>query len=152
MVRQGGATLIELIVSTVIISISVTAVMMVVANTSRTSADPMIRTQALSVAGAYFEEILSQALTDPSGTDVGGPESGEVRATYDDVNDYDGLNDNSGAIDQDGNAIAGLEAYNVAVVVNATTLNGDPASRVAVTVSHDGDADLALSLTGYRLN
>ena len=44
--RQGGATLIEMVVSIVIISISLTAVMMVITQVARNSADPMVRTQA----------------------------------------------------------------------------------------------------------
>lgn len=58
--RQRGATIIELVITITIISISLTSVMMVIANTTRASADPMIRTQALSIANAYLEEILAQ--------------------------------------------------------------------------------------------
>ncbi|MDJ0740654.1 MAG: prepilin-type N-terminal cleavage/methylation domain-containing protein [Gammaproteobacteria bacterium] len=150
--RQHGATLIELVVSIVIISISVTSVMMVVANATQRSADPMVRTQAISIATAYLEEILSQALTEPSGVDTGAAEAGEVRATYDDITDYHGLSDAAGAIDQFGNPIVGLEGYNVAVDVAASTVNGDPASRVRVTVTFDGDGAFAISLNAYRLN
>lgn len=150
--RQSGATLIELIVSMVIISISVTAIMMVVVNTTRNSADPMIRVQATSIADAYLEEILSQSLLDPSGGDVGGPEAGEVRATFDDVNDYAGLNDASGALDQQGNPISGLEGYNVTVSVASTPLAGNAATRILVSVSHDANPAVTLNLSTYRLN
>jgi MSHA pilin protein MshD len=149
---QKGATLIELVVSMVIISVVVTGVMMVVSNTTRNSADPMIRSQALSIADAYLQEIVSQAMTDPAGSDVFGPEAGESRATFDDVTDYNGLADNAGAVDQNGNPIAGLEGYNVDVAISATTLNGDPANRILVTVTYDGDPDFSLSLSSYRLN
>lgn len=149
---QRGATLIELVVSMVIISISVSSLMMLVSNTALHSADPMIRVQAVSIARAYLEEILSQPMTDPSGTDTGGAESGETRASYDDVNDYDGLADTGGAVDQHGNIISGLEGYNVSVSVSAATLNGSPAQRIAVAVSFDGDATRRLSLTTYRMN
>ncbi|MCB1723792.1 MAG: prepilin-type N-terminal cleavage/methylation domain-containing protein [Gammaproteobacteria bacterium] len=150
--RHRGATLIELVISISIIAVSLTGVMMVVANTTRTSADPMIRTQALSIANAYLEEILSQALSEPSGGDVGGPEAGESRATFDDVTDYDGLDDSSGAIDQYGNLIADLAAYNVAVSVTPVTLGTDPAQRITVTVTLDGNAAFGLTLNAYRLN
>lgn len=150
--RQHGATLIELVVSIVIISISVTSVMMVVANATQRSADPMVRTQAMSIATAYLEEILAQAISEPSGADSGAAEAGEVRATYDDITDYHGLSDSAGAIDQFGNPIVGLEGYNVAVDVAAATVNGDPASRIRVTVTFDGNSAFAISLTAYRLN
>lgn len=150
--RQAGATLIELVISIVIISLSLSAVMMLVANSTRSSADPMVRAQATSIANAYLEEILSQALLDPGGGDLGTAEPGETRATFDDVTDYNGLNDNAGAVDQHGTPIAGLQGYNVAVVVNSTTLSGNPARRIQVTVSYDGDPDFSLSLATYRLN
>ncbi|MCB1801831.1 MAG: pilus assembly protein MshD [Gammaproteobacteria bacterium] len=149
--RQRGATIIELVITITIISISLTSVMMVVANTTRTSADPMIRTQALSIANAYLEEILSQSLIDPAGADLGGPEPGEVRATFDDVNDYHGLADTSGAVDQFGNTIPGLGGYNVSVSVAAVTLGTDPAQRIRVTVGHDGNAAFGLTLNAYRM-
>lgn len=150
--RQAGATLVELVISVVIISISVTGVMMVVAETTRTSADPMIRTQATAIAQAYMEEILAQSLDDPDGAETGGAEAGESRATYDDVSDYNGLADSSGAIDQSGNPIAGLGAYNVTVAVTSTTLGGHPAKRIAIDVTFDGDVDFSLPLASYRLN
>jgi MSHA pilin protein MshD len=151
--RQAyGATLVELVVSIVILSISVTGVMVVIAQSTRVSADPMIRTQGTAIAQAYLEEILAQPLVDPSGVDSGGAEAGEVRATYDDINDYDGLNDDSGAIDQGGNAIAQLAAYNVAVAVQGTTLAGSPAQRIGVTVTRDGMPDFQVQIAAYRLN
>jgi MSHA pilin protein MshD len=150
--KAQGATLVELVVSIVILSISVTGVMMVIAQTTRASADPMIRTQATAIAQAYLEEILSQPLVDPSGADSGGAEAGEARATYDDINDYHGLDDDNGALDQAGNAITQLSAYNVAVAVQATTLAGSPAQRIGVTVTHDGVPDFQVQIAAYRLN
>lgn len=149
---QEGATLVELVISIVIISISVTGIMMVIANVSRSSADPMIRVQAMMIAQAYMEEILAQPLVDPSGVDTGGPETGETRASYDDLTDYNGLNDNTGARDQSGNLIAGLSAYNVSVSVADATLSGDPAKHVSIRVTYDGDVDFNMPLSSYRLN
>lgn len=149
---QAGATLVELVISTVIISIVASGVMMLIAQTSRASADPIIRIQAGAIAQAYMEEILAQSLNDPDSAETGGAEAGESRATYDDVSDYHGLADTSGAIDQNGNPVAGLGAYNVAVTVSAATLGAYPAKRIAIDVTFDGDADFSLPLTSYRLN
>lgn len=151
-VKQAGATLIEMVISIVIISVSMTAIMMVVIQVGRSSADPMVRTQAISIAQAYMEEILVQALDDPEGGEVGGAEAGETRPTFDDVSDYHGLTDGSGARGQNGVSIAGLEAYNVAVSVTATTLGGYPAKRILVRVGFDGDPDLSIPLVAYRMN
>jgi MSHA pilin protein MshD len=150
--RQAGATLIELVVSTVIMSITVTAVMMVVAQVARSSSDPMLRVQATAIAHAYMDEILAQHLDDPDGGELGGPEAGETRASFDDVADYHGLHDAAGAVDQTGVAIGGLEAYNVSVAVTAATVNGYPAKRIQVRVGFDGDPDFSVPLVSYRMN
>lgn len=147
-----GATLIELIVSIVILSVAAVGIMMVITNTTMSSANPMIRAQGTAILQAYMEEILSQPLTDPAGSDTGGAEAGETRATYDDVTDYHGLADTTGARDQQGNLISGLEGYNVTVAVTDTTLNGSTAKRILVTVTYDGDAGFSLPVASYRLN
>lgn len=149
--KQTGATMVELIVSIVVISITVSGVLMVIANTAGNSAGAMVTAQARAIASAYMDEILAKALTDPSGTDTGGAEAGETRATFDDVNDYNGVSDTTGAVDQQGNTVSGLEGYNVEVVVADSTVNSDPAQKITVTVSHDGITSLSLSLISYRL-
>lgn len=150
--RQRGATLVEMVISIVIISVTVTAVMMVITQVSRSSADPMVRTQATAIAQAYLDEILVQALDEPDGAESGGPESGETRANFDDVSDYHGLDDNAGARDQTGALIAGLDAYNVNVSVTTTMLGGYPAKRILMQVGFDGDAALSVPLVAYRMN
>jgi MSHA pilin protein MshD len=149
---QQGTTLVELIVSIVILAISAVGIMMVITQTTINSANPMIRAQATAIAQAYMEEILSQPLTDPAGGDTGSAESGETRANYDDVTDYNNLNDITGAKSQTGALIAGLEGYNIAVSVAAATLNGSPARRIRVTVTYDGNPGFNLPVTAYRLN
>ena len=148
--RQSGATLIELLVSVVIISIVATSAMMLVAQTAGRSGDPLIRTQAIAVAEAYMEEILLQPLVDPSGGNLNGPGSGETRPTFDDVTDYHGLADTGGAVDQYGNAIPGLEAYEVSVSVSDSSVNSEPAKRIQVSVRHKGRPNVAYPLVAYR--
>jgi len=150
--RQHGATLIEMVISIVIISVSVTAVMMIITQVGRSSADPMIRTQATAIAQAYMDEILVQALNDPDGGESGGAEAGETRANFDDVSDYHGLADTGGARDQMGAAIVGLGGYNVNVTVTAATIGGYPAKRVLVQVGYDGDPNLVVPIVAYRMN
>lgn len=144
--HQAGVTLVELLVSIVIVSIAASAVLGVISMTTAGSADPMIRHQASAIAEAYLEEILLRPFDDPDGVD------GEAaRADFDDLDDYDGLAD-SGARDQFGNPIAALAAYDVSVSVTASAaLPGVPAAdafRVDVVVSRG--ADLSYLLSGYR--
>lgn len=141
-----GATLVELLVSIVIVSIAASTILGVLAMTTSGSADPMIRHQAAAIAEAYLEEILLKPLNDPNGIDGEG-----ARADFDDLDDYDGLSD-AGARDQFGSPIAGLEDYNVTISVTPTAgLPAVPpadAMRVDVTVTHASDVNFVLS--GYR--
>lgn len=153
--RQRGVTLIELVVSIVILSVAATGILMVMTQTILSSADPMLREQATAIAQSYMEEILTQPLSDPDGVETNGPEGGEIRATYDDVWDYHGLNNSAGALDQNGATVSGLEGYNIAVSVTGTTLGpgaGSPALRIAITVTHDGQAGINVPVVAYRLN
>ena len=143
---QRGVTLVELLVSIVIVSIAASGVLGVLSMTTAASADPMIRHQAAAIAEAYLEEIMLKPVADPDGVD-GEP----ARADYDDLDDYDGLAD-AGARDQFGASIAGLANYNVTVsVAPSSGLPSVPAAdalRIDVVVSHAADINFVLS--GYR--
>ena len=148
--RQTGATLIELVVSIVVISVGLVGVLAVMNRNVSSSGDPMTQHQAVAIAEAYLEEILAKEFTDPDGGETGGPEAGETRATFDDVNDYNGLPD-IGARDQNDIPIAGLGAYNVGVTVVNQVWNGIPAAdALLVTVTVTGIGGVTITLTGYR--
>lgn len=140
--QQIGVTLIELILSMLIISIALMGILSVINLTAGQSANPVVQHQAAAIAESYLEEILLQAYS-------GGASA--TRSEYDDVDDYNGLSDN-GARDQNGNAAAGLSQYTIAVTVSAaTTLSGGvSAKQISVSVSGPGVANL--TLTGYRAN
>jgi MSHA pilin protein MshD len=147
--REHGMTLIEVIVSIVVVAIAVTAVLGVLAANVRHSADAMVVTQAVSIAEAYIEEISLKPFADPDGSD------GETaRANLDDADDYDGLVD-AGAVDQFGNAIAGLENYTVSVAVGpSSALPGVTASdtlRIDVRVQFAPYVNYTLSTYRARL-
>jgi len=141
---QIGFTLIEMILSMLIISISVTGILTVMNMTISHSADPMINNQAIAIAESYLEEILLKSYIDPDGSEVG-----ETRASYDDVDDYNGLSD-SGVVNQQGSSVAGLTDYNVAVTVSTElTLTGNVKAK-KVTVDVSGSGVTGISLVGYR--
>ena len=146
-IHSRGFTLIELVISMVVVSIALGGVLMVMNYTVQHSADPMLQHQAVAIAEAYLEEAMLRSFADPDGVD------GETaRDLLDDVDDYDGLND-AGARDQEGTAIAGLEAYSISVAVANTAFNGISAAdckRVTVTVTHPSGINLTLS--GHRTN
>jgi len=137
-----GFTLVELVITIVVLGIAVGGVMTAYINIIARSADPVLRVQAAAVAQSYLEEITLRPVTDPDGVE------GETRANYDDVDDYNGLNE--APTDQFGAAVPGLNDYNVQVTVTGATLGGVAAQQIVVTVTQpDG---VALSLTGYRTN
>ena len=141
--RHSGFTLLEIITTVVVIAIAATALMSVFSSTIRTSADPVLQHQALAIAEAYMEEILLKDFT------VG---LGNTRPTFDDVRDYNGLND-VGARDQGNNPIAGLTDYTISVTVVNDGLNGIAAVdslRIDIVVSRASIDDILLS--GYRVN
>ena len=145
---QRGLTLIELIVSMVIISIALGGVLMVMNFTTSHSADPMIQHQAVAIAEAYMEEILLQRYENP---DVG--YEGVARKSFDDVDDYKKLPVDDPAKDQEGNAIVALNAYLVNVTVGDPADFGPSGNTVKakkITVRVTRGAEVSLVLVGYR--
>ena len=144
-VLQSGVTLIELIISMVVISIALTGVFTVMNFTVSHSADPIIQHQAIAIAESYLEEILLQAYENPTDGYTGGS-----RSQFDDVGDYNGLTD-TGVHDNQGNLLSALSNYNVAVAVSSAVslTDGILAKKITVTVSGIGSS---LSLVGYRVN
>lgn len=136
---QVGVTLIELVISMLIISVALVGILSVIQLTTRHSADPMMQRQAVAIAESYLEEITAQAYEHS-------PSSG--RANFDDVEDYDALIDN-GVHDQNGNAVAALSQYTVSVSVAAATLaDSIPAKQITVSVS--ASSLPAISLVAYK--
>jgi MSHA pilin protein MshD len=145
--RQAGTTLIELVIAIVIVSIAVSAVLMVMSMNVGYSADPMIRHQAVAIAEAYLEEISLKSFDDP-----GGGEGEPSRDLYDDVDDYHGLVD-VGARNQFDAALPGLDDYTVSVTVTQSALPSIAASDnylINVTVTHAENINFTLS--AYRPN
>jgi MSHA pilin protein MshD len=143
---QAGMTLVEVVISIVIVAIAVTAVLGVLARNVERSADAMIVTQAVAIAEAYLEEISLKSFVDPDGMDGEGS-----RPQFDDTDDYDGLVD-SGAVDQFGNAIPALAAYTISVDVTPSaalpSVAAADALRVDVRVQFPPLVDY--TLTAYR--
>jgi MSHA pilin protein MshD len=153
--RQLGVTFIELIISIVVIGIGVTGILQVMTLNTGSSADPMIRHQAIAIAEAYLDEILAKAFDDPSGGETGGAEEAS-RVDYDDVQDYNDLPDTV-VRNQNNVAITGLNNYTVTVSITSEALGPGGAQvdavnsrRVTVTVNTPDNNDVTVS--GYRTN
>ena len=99
---QRGATLIELVMTIVIISIAVVGVVGAFSALTSHNADPLYQSRSVTLAQLYLDEILAQKYDNATpnggipaytGSCHTGPEAGETRSTYNDVDDYNGLDD-----------------------------------------------------------
>lgn len=133
-----------MVIAIVIIGIGLAGVLLAFNTTVKSSADPLIRKQMLAVAEEMMEEILLKPFTAGAGSI-----SGCNRSSADDVSDYSGYNQS--VCDIDGNAVAGLAGYNVAVTVDSAasldTLGGGAVKKVTVVVTHGSES---ISLLGWR--
>ena len=163
--RQSGATLLELVLFIIIVSIGVIGILAVYTNTVRYSADPVVRKQMLSIAEAMLEETTLMPFTycDPDDVDAAtagaavvgpgncaatvegiGAEPGETRYSlvtpFDNVNDYHDFNTAtaipSGIRDIGATPISGLTGYSAEVSASAQDL-GPAAGLIAAL---DGNA------------
>jgi MSHA pilin protein MshD len=161
--RQRGMTLIELITFIVIVSVGLAGVLTVMNITTRSSADPLIRKQALAVAEAMMEEVLSKDFqNDPADPGNASATLGCTpttaprcalntltdRPNYNDVDDFNNWN-RTGVFQVDGTPAPVLGTYTVRVNVAAGALNGLAGKWVTVTVA--GGAE-TIALNGFRAN
>ena len=140
--RQRGFTLIELIIFIVVVAAGLAGILSVMNSVVKSSADPMVRKQAMALADSILEEILLKNYEDPDSSISTGE---TTRSTMDDVGDYHGK---SNALFTDLPVELASYLVGIAVVDDATTL-GMAAKRVTVTVSRGSES---ISLTGYRTN
>ena len=139
--RERGVTLVELVVSIVVISIAGVALMGTLAYLSGTGNTSILQAQAQSIASAYLDEILGKRFA-PDGVEGS-------RSQYDDVRDYANL-DHAVAQDVLDNPAGN---FRVRVAVGPGALNGLPAGavlRIDVTVSYGNGTSVVA--TGYRTN
>jgi MSHA pilin protein MshD len=138
---QRGFTLIELIIFIVVVSAGLAGILSVMNTVVKSSADPLVRKQAVALADSVLEEIMLKNYQDPDGTSAG--ETG--RSTWDNVDDFNGKTQADFALPTE------LAGYQIAIaVVNDTALVGTlarPAKKVTVTVSRGSES---ISMTGYR--
>lgn len=151
-IRQAGATLVELIMFIVIVSIAVAGILLVMNRVTGHSADTLLRKQALAAAESLLEEIELHDFISASG--VTGTVTQANRATaYHIVSDYKGFS-TAGVYAPDGTApVQGLGSYNVSVDVTPSALGSislASGSAVLIAVTVTDPAGGAVEMDGYR--
>mgnify|MGYP001002862353 CR=1 FL=1 len=142
--RQGGFTLVEMIVAIVILGVGLAGVMLAFSTAARGSADPVVHQQMLAIAEEMMEEIQLKPYASASNS----APAGCARDTYNDVSDYQGYATSGQICTVDGVAIAELASYSVSVGVATDSLAGVAAARrITVTVTRGSDS---FALTGWR--
>ncbi len=139
--RSGcGFTLVETIVTIVILAIALSGVASLVSLGTSSSADTLLETRAIALGESYLDEIQGRRFDersaasglDPCYTLAGpdrcsttlGPDGGEsTRDRYDDVDDYHGMEEGDGVVgfpieDAEGNTRPGYDNFHVEVDVS----------------------------------
>ena len=152
--NQSGITLIELIVTIVVLGVALVSVSGILQGGSSRSSDITLQVRATALAQSYLDEILGKRYDEKTrnrgippcrasapfarqctaeasfGFNYGAPvESGEnSRARLDDVDDYDGLDEGDGQTlplqDAQGNTRTGYDNFRVRVAVRYINVGG----------------------------
>lgn len=172
--RQYGFNLVELVIFIVVVAVAASAIALQYVQSASHSHEPLLRQRTLAVAGAYLDELLNKRWNEstplgggcvntgsgscPSGpapTAIG-PEAGESRATYDDVDDYNAIVNESPPRNAQGAVMSGYDGnwnVNVSVSQPGAAWNGIPAADVRqIEVQVDSPAGESITLTVIRVN
>ena len=157
--KHKGMTLVEMVISIVLISIAITAVLSAFSTSMGRSSDPLWKSKSLKLAQLYLDEILSKKYD--SSTPLGGipattscsvASSVGNRATFDDVGDFNGVNDSPPELVS--GALADYANYRVQVSVSCVGgevgLASNNAKRITVTITPPNQSPMPFSV--YRGN
>jgi len=160
-----GFTLIELVVGITLVAIAATLLVNLIVPVMRQSAEPLVQQRASSLAQALMDEILSKRYDEltpdggvppcsPCSTTLGA-ETGETRATYDDVDDYNALCGSNFVSGADGVAITNYGSFRMSICVSYdSNYNGgnvgQSAKRITVTITPGSNVPIVF--TAYRAN
>lgn len=153
--QQRGASMIELILFIMIISVALAGILLVMNNVSGRSADTLIRKQSLAVAASLLEEIELQDFISASSGSAVCPHNQVTAANrvsgYHIVCDYNGFNMPTGITDVNGVAVTGLGSYSATVTVVAAALGSIAAgSAVQITVTVTDPQGNPAQVVAYR--
>lgn len=159
---HSGATLVELVITIVIISVAIAGVVGAFSLITGRSADPLNQTRAIKLAQLYMDEILTQKYDDQTpqggvprysgacniGTDIGEA----TRSEFDDVDDYHNLSGSPATVT--GAPLSGYSGFTVSVTVSCAGsevgLPAPEAKRIELSILAPGNQSFVFS--AYRAN
>jgi MSHA pilin protein MshD len=152
-----GFTLIESLISVLIVSGLLVASLGTFGAIARARQMQTDRTLAYGLADQLLGEIMQCYFKEPGGGTTLGPEAGETRATYDDVDDYNGLSNTPPQL-RDGTALTEFAGWTRSVSVTCvrpdapgTAINAGDSQvlkRIIVTVA--SPRGVSVTLSGLR--
>ncbi|NOR51479.1 MAG: hypothetical protein GQ470_02565 [Gammaproteobacteria bacterium] len=182
--NQQGFSLIETVMFIVIVGIAVSSMsQLFIANVVH-SHEPLLRQKSITVASAYMDEIINKRWNENSpvggtaclntgsstSTCTGaapaaiGADGTEIRASYDDIDDYHNLSDSPPQYPDDASGELPMTGYstNFTVTIQVTQPPGAPVTlwnsidvrdvrKIVVTIDNSVTGE-SLSLTAYRFN
>ncbi len=157
--KQTGVTLVELVISIVILGIALVAIVSVISSSVGRSSDVLLLDRSIQLAQAYMDEILGKRFDES--TPIGGfppvttcninTEESD-RDDYDDVDDYHGLNESPSS--QTTAAFANYVGYSVtvSVVCAGVEIGVDDAMAKRVTLTVTPVDGPAMTFAAYKGN
>ncbi|MCC5879195.1 MAG: type II secretion system protein [Idiomarina sp.] len=138
--RAAGFTLIEIIVGIVVLGVALTLITSLIVPAARQSVSPVYQVRAAELGQTMLNEIISKSFDQQSDRQGGrlrcdpisaqdctawnalGPDTGEQRENFNDVDDFDGLNQIQSALGED--LSARYPGYELAISVCYATPEG----------------------------
>lgn len=167
--KSRGFTLIEIIITIVLVSTVMAGFAVMFTLNVEHSHRPYLRQKALAVANAFMEEISRKRWdenapigggcvnagvscgTGPAEAGIGTEEG--ARADYDDVDDYDTITNQSPPQDSSGTDMPGYTGFSITVTVVKQAWNGVPLQDAKlITVDVTSPSNETTTLQAYRLN
>ncbi|MFY0639631.1 MAG: prepilin-type N-terminal cleavage/methylation domain-containing protein [Bermanella sp.] len=163
--RQKGVTLIELIITIVVLGIALSALVTSLSSAISRSSTPFWEGQALELTQAYLDEILSMKFDDASPSGGGKVETtdnpcvlsneGQARDNFDDVDDYENVIDSPPTLIDTTIDMSEYQNYSVSIRVQCAGLDlglsdNELAKRISVSVTVPSGDNRTVSV--YRGN
>ncbi len=150
--RSKGFSLIELVITIVVLGIALSALTASLFSGVGRNADPLWQSKATQLSQAYLDEILSMRYQESSpigggsidGCDIDGPEEGiGNRSLFDDVDDYNGLSETADFLDTA--TASSYAGYTVSIAVTCDEFATN-SKLIVVTITSPANQNLVFSV------